>query len=42
MEHVAVLLGRAHVPTLDQLALDELGLDRRIEIHIPSFTTMPA
>jgi DNA-binding transcriptional LysR family regulator len=39
--HVAVLLGRGRVPTLDQIAMDELGLDRRIEVHIPSFTTMP-
>ncbi|MGV3725295.1 LysR family transcriptional regulator [Hydrogenophaga sp.] len=41
MGHVAVLLGRGRVPTLDQIALDELGLERRIEVHIPSFTTMP-
>ncbi len=41
MGHVAVLLGRGRVPTLDQLALDELGLKRRVEVHIPSFTTMP-
>lgn len=39
--HVAVLLGRGRVPTLDQIAMDELGLERRIEVHIPSFTTMP-
>jgi DNA-binding transcriptional LysR family regulator len=41
MGHVAVLLGRGRVPTLDQIALDALGLERRIEVHIPSFTTMP-
>lgn len=41
MGHVAVLLGRGRVPTLDQIAMDELGLERRIEVHIPSFTTMP-
>lgn len=39
--HVAVLLGRGRVPTLDQIAMDELGLTRRIEVQIPSFTTMP-
>lgn len=39
--HVAVLLGRGRVPTLDQIAMEELGLERRIEVHVPSFTTMP-
>ncbi len=41
MGHVAVLLGRGRVPTLDQIAMDALGLERRIEVQIPSFTTMP-
>jgi LysR family transcriptional regulator, nod-box dependent transcriptional activator len=35
--HVAVLLGRGRVPTLDQIAMDELGLSRRIEVHIPVY-----
>lgn len=39
--HVAVLLGRGRVPTLDQIAMEELGLNRRIEVHVPNFTTMP-
>ncbi len=41
MGHVAVLLGRGRVPTLDQIAMEEQGLDRRVEVHIPNFTTMP-
>lgn len=39
--HVAVLMGRGLVPTLDQIAIDALGLDRRVEVHVPNFTTMP-
>lgn len=42
MGHVAVLLGRGRVPTLDQIAINELGLNRRVEVHIPSFSTMPS
>jgi LysR family nod box-dependent transcriptional activator len=41
MGHVAVLLGRGRVPTLDQIAMDELGLERRVEVQIPSFSMMP-
>lgn len=41
MGHVAVVLGRGRVPTLDQIAMDELGLERRVEVQIPSFSMMP-
>ncbi|MDP3834913.1 MAG: LysR family transcriptional regulator [Hydrogenophaga sp.] len=41
MGHVAVLLGRGRVPTLDQIALDALGMERRVEVRIPSFSMMP-
>jgi DNA-binding transcriptional LysR family regulator len=40
--HVAVVLGRGRVPTLDQLALDEMDLQRRVEVWIPNFSLMPA
>lgn len=35
--HVGVVLGSGRVPTLDQVALDRLGLKRRLEVHVPSF-----
>lgn len=41
MGHVVVLLGRGRVPTLDQIAMDELGMERRVEVQIPSFSMMP-
>lgn len=36
--HVTVVLGRGRTPTLDQLALDQQGLVRRVEVRVPSFT----
>lgn len=35
--HVAVVLGSGRVPTLDQVAVDRLGLTRKVEVHVPSF-----
>lgn len=39
--HVAVVLGQGRVPTLDQIAMDEFGLERRVEVQIPNFSLMP-
>jgi LysR family nod box-dependent transcriptional activator len=40
--HVAVVLGRGRVPTLDQIAIDEQGLRRKVEIQVPTFSMVPA
>lgn len=40
--HVTTVLGRGRVPTLDQIALDEQGLERRVEIRVPTFSMIPA
>lgn len=40
--HVAVVLGRGRVPTLDQLAFEGKGLKRRIEVKVPTFSILPA
>lgn len=40
--HVAVVLGRGRVPTLDQLAFEGKGLKRRIEVRVPTFSILPA
>jgi DNA-binding transcriptional LysR family regulator len=39
--HVVTVLGRGRVPTLDQLATERLGLERRIEVRVPGFTFLP-
>jgi LysR family transcriptional regulator, nod-box dependent transcriptional activator len=39
--HVVAVLGRGRTPTLDQLAVDALGLARRAEVRVPSFTQIP-
>lgn len=36
--HVVTVLGRGRVPTLDQIACDQLGLVRRIEVRVPAFS----
>lgn len=38
MGHVATLLGRGRVPPLDQIAMDEQGLHRRVEVRVPTFS----
>jgi len=40
--HVVTMLGRGRVPTLDQIALDKLGLQRRVEVRVPAFSFLPA
>jgi LysR family transcriptional regulator, nod-box dependent transcriptional activator len=40
--HVVTLLGRGRVPTLDQIALDKLGVARRVEVRVPAFSFLPA
>lgn len=40
--HVAVVLGRGRVPTLDQIAIDEQGIRRKVEIRVPTFSMVPA
>lgn len=40
--HVAVVLGRGRVATLDQLAFEGKGLKRRIEVKVPTFSILPA
>ncbi|MBL0423349.1 LysR family transcriptional regulator [Ramlibacter sp. AW1] len=40
--HVVTLLGRGRVPTLDQLAVERLGLERRVEVRVPGFTFLPS
>lgn len=39
--HVVAVLGRGRTPTLDQLALDAQGLERRADVRVPSFTQIP-
>jgi LysR family nod box-dependent transcriptional activator len=39
--HVVVVLGQGRVPTLDQLALDEQGLQRQVVRRVPAFAMMP-
>lgn len=40
--HVVMVLGNGRVPTLDQLAMDAAGLERKIEVKVPGFTLIPA
>jgi LysR family nod box-dependent transcriptional activator len=40
--HVVTVLGRGRVPTLDQIAIDRLGVSRRIEVRVPAFSLLPA
>ncbi|MBI5721709.1 MAG: LysR family transcriptional regulator [Burkholderiales bacterium] len=39
--HVVVVLGRGRTATLDQLALNAQGLNRRAEVRVPNFTLVP-
>lgn len=41
-QHVTTVLGRGRVPTVDQLALDALGLQRQVAVQVPAFTLLPA
>jgi DNA-binding transcriptional LysR family regulator len=36
--HVVTVLGGGRVPTLDQIAVDRLGLKRRVEVRVPAFS----
>lgn len=40
--HVATVLGKGKVPTLDQTAMDAQQLQRRIEVRVPSFSLVPS
>jgi LysR family nod box-dependent transcriptional activator len=40
--HVVMVLGNGRVPTLDQLAMEAAGLERKIEVRVPGFTLIPA
>lgn len=40
--HVAVVLGHGRVTTLDQIAIEEQGIRRRVEIRAPTFSMVPA
>ena len=40
--HVVMVLGNGRVPTLDQIAVETLKLQRKIEVKIPNFTLLPA
>lgn len=41
MGHVGLTVGNHHTPTIDQLALEHLGYQRRIEIHATLFNLVP-
>ena len=40
--HVATVLGKGRVPTIDQRTLEAQGLHRRIEVRVPAFNRVPA
>ncbi len=40
--HVVMVLGNGRVPTLDHLAMEAAGLQRKIELKVPGFTLIPA
>lgn len=42
LNHVAVVLGSGRVPTLDQIAINEQGIRRKVEIRVPTFSMVPA
>ena len=42
MPHVAVRLGPLQTHTFDEIAIHEAGYERRIEVILPSFTSIPS
>ncbi len=40
--HVVMVLGNGRVPTLDQLAVEATGMERKVEVKVPGFTLIPS